>query len=341
MTPFDATGPALPAWPIADRGSPDAADAAGDDVADVDVAAVAAAADVAADDAAADDVVARLAGCGIGAIAVSGSQLVVASGSMGCLRVTDPADPDAGGRVLGAHGSYVPALLARGGALFSGGSDGRILAWRLGADNLSVVVGAHRAGVAAMVATADGDVVSAGHDGYVMSWRKGTPRLLASHRRGVRVAAALASGALVVAGRDGALLCWRSGGGERPVELRQRCREATLAMTPLPSGELVTATGHFGVVRRWRDLSPGGWPDEIGVHGGWVLAVVILDGGRVAAVGGDHVTVWDLRAGREQRIPLDPGMHATKAVALPAGGGLAVLGSCGSFRLVEVADLAA
>ncbi|MGZ4603859.1 MAG: WD40 repeat domain-containing protein [Kineosporiaceae bacterium] len=284
-----------------------------------------------------------LASCGIGAIAASGSWVIVATGSTGRLSAADLADPGCGERALGAHGAYVPALLVRGGVLFSGGSDGRVLAWRLGAEHLSVVVGCHRAGVTAMAVAVDGQILTGGHDGQLVSWSQATARPLATHPGGITAAASLASGALVTAGRDGRMLCWRSGGEggeERPVELRQRRREATLTMAPFGSGELVTASGHLGVVRRWNDLSDGGWPDEVGVHGSWVLALAALDRDRLAAVGGDRVTVWDLRTGREQRIHLDHGMHATEAVALPTGG-LAVLGPCGSLRVVQAADLAA
>ena len=107
--------------------------------------------------------------------------------------------------------------------------------------------------------------------------------------------------------------------------LRQRRREISVAMASADGG-LVTASGQRGVVRLWDDFRNGGWPEELGVHGSWVLALVVLDADRVAAVGGDAVTVWDLATGDSARIPVRHGLHATSAVRLP-NGDLAVAGT--------------
>jgi hypothetical protein len=55
----------------------------------------------------------------------------------------------------------------------------------------------------------------------------------------------------------------------------------------------------------------------------------------VAAVGGDHVTLVDLRSGGTSRIDLEPGLHATSAVAVD-GTHLAVAAPDGRVQVVAV-----
>src|SRR5947209_7440414 len=111
--------------------------------------------------------------------------------------------------------------------------------------------------------------VTAGHDGRVLSWgagtdaAAGTPVLLGTHDGGVEALAATASGSFVTSGRDGRILCWRPGGDGPPVELRQRRRELTPALTVVEGSALVTATGQLGVVQVWQDVADGGRPEEL------------------------------------------------------------------------------
>jgi WD40 repeat protein len=181
--------------------------------------------------------------------------------------------------------------------------------------------------------------VTAGHDGQVVAWQAGGCEVLSTHPGGVEALAVLGSGAVVTAGRDGRLL-HRHPAADAVVELRQRRRETSVAMASLGDGGLVTASGQRGVVRLWDDLTDGGWPEELGVHGGWVLALVLLDDDHVAAVGGDHVTVWHLATGRRTRIGLRAGLHATSAVPLPAGD-LAVAGADPTVEVLTAQELAA
>jgi hypothetical protein len=238
----------------------------------------------------------------------------------------------------------VTALVVCGGLVFSAGCDGLVVLRAVGGtDDLAAVVGCHPAGVTGAGLAPDGRLVTAGHDGRVVAWRSGCPELLTTHAGGVEAVVVLAAGGVVTAGRDGRLLhrhaCGPGGDGST-VELRQRRRELTLAMTPVGRGALLTAGGQRGVVRLWDDLRDGGWPEELGVHGGWVLALAALDADRVAAVGGEHVTVWDLRSGDSERIALGGGLHATAAVALPTGD-LAAADAGGAVEVVPASVLAA
>lgn len=278
-----------------------------------------------------------------GVVTACGSCLVVAGGPGGLIRVVDAADPAAPPRVLGRHGSPVAALAALDGLVFSAGCDGRVLAWRLaGSRRLPVVVGGHAAGVTAAGLAPDGALVTAAHDGQVLAWRRSTPELLGTHAGGVEAVTVLGSGVVVTAGRDGRLVRHGAGTGTAEVgeaiELRQRRREITVAMTGIGRAVLATATGQLGVVRLWEDLSDGARPEILGLHGGWVLALVPLGPGHVAAVGGHRVSVWDLRSGDGQRLELDPPLHAVSGVALDSGD-LAVSGP-GGLRLVPVSRLA-
>ena len=262
---------------------------------------------------------------GSGPLAVCGSCLFLATGVKGDILVVDPARPHGPHRVLGRHGAHVTALMVSGGVLLSAGCDGLLVGRPLpGDENLAAVVGCHTAGITRALAAPDGRLVTAGHDGQVLAWRAGSREILASHPGGVEAVAVLDSGAVVTAGRDGRLLHRHTPGGE-VVELRQRRREISVAMASADGG-LVTASGQRGVVRLWDDFRNGGWAEELGVHGSWVLALVVLDADRVAAVGGDAVTVWDLATGDSARIPVRPGLHATSAVRLP-NGDLAVAGT--------------
>lgn len=272
-----------------------------------------------------------------GPIAACGSCLLVAVGPRGDLFAVDSSRPHAPRRLVGRHGARVTGLVVRGGLVFSSGCDGLVVSRAVGGDDdLAVVVGRHPAGVTATRFAPDGRLVTAGHDGLVLGWRDGLPELLATHDGGVEAVAVLAAGAVVTAGRDGRLLHRFPGGAA--VELRQRRRELTVAVTPVGRTSLLTASGQRGVVRLWDDLGDGGWPEELGVHGGWVLALVTLDADHVAAVGGEQATIWDLRSGDSARVPLRAGLHATSAVALP-GGALAVADADGVVEVLAAARL--
>ena len=269
----------------------------------------------------------------LGPLVAVGDCVAVAAGPAGDIVVTDAAEPIGAGRAVGRHGSRVTALAAGGGLVFSAGADGRVLGHTFGAASaLSVVVGCHRAGVTAVVA-AKGRLVTAGHDGHVLGWGDGTSALLASHRGGIEALALLPAGGVVTAGRDGRLLVHDPAAADRPVELHSRRRLVTLAVTALAGGGVVAASGQRGAVQWW-DLHDEGRPDEVGVHGTWVLALVTPDAGTVAAVGGDHVTFWDLRSGDAVRSALGDGVHATSATVLP-GGRLAVACVDGRVRVVH------
>ena len=263
---------------------------------------------------------------GSGPLAACGACLFLATGSKGDILVVDPARPRGPHRVLGRHGAHVTALVLSGGVLLSAGCDGLLVGRAVsGNDRLAAVLGSHSAGITCALAGPDGRLVTAGHDGQVFARRPGGLEVLATHPGGVEAVAVLDSGDVVTAGRDGRLL-HRRGTGAEVVELRQRRRELTVAMATPGGGCLMTASGQRGVVRLWDDLRDGGWPEELGVHGSWVLALVALDADHVAAVGGDHVTVWDLTTGNAAPIGLRPGLHVTSAVALPTGD-LAVAGT--------------
>ncbi len=275
---------------------------------------------------------------GHGPIAVCGSCLLVAAGPKGDVLAVDPSRPRAPRRVVGRHGAPVTALVASAGLVVSAGCDGLVLGRSVaGTDDLVAVVGNHLAGVTDARLGPDGRLVTAGHDGRALAWRDGAPELVATHHGGIEAVVVLPTGGVVTAGRDGRLLHRDPRGGV--VELRRRRRELILAMTPAAPAGLLTAGGQRGAVRLWDDRGDGGWPEELGVHGTWVLALVTLDDDRVAAVGGDHVTVWDLRSGNDARIPLGRGLHATSAVPLGIGG-LAVADADGAVEVLPASRLA-
>jgi len=277
---------------------------------------------------------------GSGPLAACGSCLFMASGRNGDILAVDPARPHGPHRVLGRHGAPVTALVVAGGVLFSAGSDGLLVGRGVtGGDELAAVVGCHAAGITAAVVAPDGRLVTAGCDGQVLGWRPGHREVLAAHAGGVEAVAVLESGAVVTSGRDGRLLHRHPSAGE-VVELRQHRRELALAITAVGRAGLLTASGQRGVVRLWDDFRDGAWPEELGVHGAWVLALVALDADRVAAVGGEVVTVWDLATGDSTRLPLRPGTHATSAVALPDGD-VAVAGTGAGVEVVPAPRRAA
>jgi hypothetical protein len=289
---------------------------------------------------------------GVTSVASSASYLVAAVGQTGVLRLADLADPaDLAGPgappvTLGAHGAPVQALVACGGTVYSAGCDGRVLGWRLAPASLPVVVGAHRAGVTSAAVAPAGHLVAAGHDGYVLAWTGPVPETLATHPGGVEVLCLLGSGALVTAGRDGRLL-WHdplpraaAGRADAPVELHQRRRELATALAPAGAGGVLTAIGHRGTIRLWTEPAGDPCPEELGIHGAWVLALVTCGDGRVAALGGGHVTVWDLSTGSTTRIGLAPAVHATGGAVLPSGD-LAVTACDGRVEVVETRRWAA
>jgi WD40 domain-containing protein len=278
------------------------------------------------------------AGTGSGPLAACGSCLVTATGPRGDILVVDQGRPDGPHRLVGRHGAEVSALLVAGGVVLSAGSDGFLVGRAVtGDEELAVVVGCHPAGITRALVAPDGRLVTAGHDGQVLAWRPGHREVLATHPGGVEAVAVLGPGSVVTAGRDGRLLHRHPGG---VVELRQRRREITLALASLGRGGLVTAGGQRGAVRLWDELGDGAWPEELGTHGSWVLALVALDAGRVVAVGGQYVTVWDLATGEHTRIALRAGLHATSAVAL-AGGDVAVADAEATVQILPASQLAA
>ncbi len=278
-------------------------------------------------------------GNGTGPVAACGSCLLVAAGPKGDVLAVDPSRPRAPRRVVGRHGAPVTGLVVCGGLVFSAGSDGLVVSRAVaGDDDLAVAVGRHPAGVTRTLLAPDGRLVTAGHDGRVLAWRDAAPELLAAHAGGVEAVAVLAAGAVVTAGRDGRLLHRDPCGEVVELRRRRRRRELTLAVTPAGRASVLTAGGQRGVVLLWDDLGDGGWPEELGVHGGWVLALVPLGADRVAAVGGEHVTVWDLRSGDSTRHGLRDGLHATSAVALPAGD-LAVADAGGVVAVLAASSL--
>ncbi len=272
---------------------------------------------------------------GPGPLAAVGDRVAVARGVTGEILLTDPGGPVPADRVVGRHGSRVTALVAGGGLVFSAGVDGRVLGHTLGSSaTLSVVVGCHGAGVTA-ASSAGSRLATAGHDGQVLAWGDGPATPLASHRGGIEALALLPAGGVVTAGRDGRLLVHGPEGTGAPVELHQRrCRpQLTLAVAAIAGGGVTTASGEHGAVRLW-DLDHPDRPDEAGVHGTWVLALVTPDAGSVAADGGGHVTFRDLQSGAAARVVLGDGVHATAATVLP-GGGLAVGCADGRVRRVD------
>jgi WD40 repeat protein len=276
---------------------------------------------------------------GSGPLAACGSCLFLATGPKGDILVVDPTRPHGPHRVFGRHGAHVTALVVSGGVLLSAGCDGLLLGRAVtGGDGLAAVLGRHGAGITRALVAPDGRLLTAGHDGHVLAWAAGSRKVLATHQGGVEAVAVLDTGAVVTAGRDGRLL-HRATTGAEVVELRQRRRELTVAMTSA-GGSLITASGQRGVVRLWDDLRDGGWPEELGVHRSWVLALVVLDADHVAAVGGDHVTIWDLTTGDATRIGLRPGLHVTSAVSLPTGD-LAVAGTSPTVEVLPARRLAA
>jgi WD40 repeat protein len=276
---------------------------------------------------------------GSGPLAACGSCLFVATGPKGDILVVDPTRPQGPHRVFGRHGAYVTALAVSGGVLLSAGCDGLLVGRAVsGDDGLAAVLGRHAAGITRALVAPDGRLVTAGHDGQVLAWKQGSREVLATHPGGVEAVAVLDSGAVVTAGRDGRLL-HRATTGADVVELRQRRRELTVAMTSV-GGSLMTASGQRGVVRLWDDLGDGGWPEGLGIHGSWVLALVSLDADHVAAVGGDHVTICDLTTGNVTRIGLRPGLHVTSAAPLPTGD-LAVAGTGPTMEVLPARRLAA
>jgi hypothetical protein len=285
------------------------------------------------------DLAPPLPGAGSGPIAACGSCLLVAVGARGDVLAVDPSRPQAPRRVLGRHGARVTGLVVCGGLLFSVGCDGFVVSRAVaGGDDLAVVVGRHPAGVTGALLAPDGHLVTAGHDGRVLAWRRGAPELLAAHAGGVEAVAVLDAGAVVTAGRDGRLLHRHPCGDVAELRQRRCRRELTLAVAPIGGAALLTAAGQRGVVRLWEDLGDDAWPEEFGVHGSWVLALVALDADRVAAVGGEHVTVWDLRSGDSVRHTLGDGLHATSAVALPTGE-LAVADADGVVEVLAASSL--
>ena len=277
---------------------------------------------------------------GGGPLAACGSCLFLATGPKGDVLVVDPARPQGPHRVLGRHGARVSALMVSGGVLLSAGCDGMLVGRAVtGDDGVAAVLAGHTAGITCASVAPDGRLVTAGHDGQVLAWRPGRREVLAGHPGGVEAVAVLGSGAVVTSGRDGRLLHHLRTDAE-VFELRQRRRELTVAMTPVAGGSLMTASGQRGVVRLWDDLRYGGWPEELGVHGSWVLALVVLDADHVAAVGGEQVTVWHLATGNSARIGLRPGLHATSAVALPTGD-LAVAGTDPTVQVLPAQRTAA
>ncbi len=270
----------------------------------------------------------------LGPLVAVGDCVAVAAGPRGEILLTDPTAPAGAGRAVGCHGSRVTALVAGNGLVFSCGADGRVLGHTLGPGSaLSVVVGCHLAGVTA-AAAAGGRLATAGHDGQVLGWGEGNATLLASHPGGIEALALLPTGEVVTAGRDATLLVHDPATSARPVELHERRSrlQLTLAVTAVPGGGVATAGGQHGAVRVW-DLHDSGRPDEVGVHGTWVLALVTPDADSVAAVGGGHVTFWDLRSGDAVRTALGAGVHATSATVLPRGH-VAVACTDGRVRVV-------
>lgn len=137
------------------------------------------------------------------------------------------------------HGGPVSALGAGGGALVSGGFDGRVILWDPGSATARRVERFHDGNVTA-VAVEPGGFVTAGQDGRIAHWRDGQAEPVLSTARGVSPVSALAvAGKQAAAGFfDGQILRLDLVTGARLLQPAHDGRVAGLAF--LPDGALVS-----------------------------------------------------------------------------------------------------
>lgn len=234
--------------------------------------------------------------------------------------------------VLRLHEGAVNAVAALGEDRFAtGGEDGRIAIWRVGATEPETVGLAHSGPIAGLALSRTGEVLaSASWDGTIRAapLAGGDVRILSGHAGPVSAVAWLPEGRLASAGFDGTVRFWPADGSIAEI---QTLGSPVNALAATAEGE-VAAGGADGIVRF---LAPGGAVRaELDVSAGPILALAASPDGAAMAVAtiGRAVAILD-RAGATVRTRLAvPGGPVWALAFAPDGSDLLTGGSDGAVR---------
>ena len=253
--------------------------------------------------------------------------------------------PDGGKLTPDGHGGLrAVAVSADGRHAVSGGGDGTVRVWDLGAGALLHMLAGHDRGVGAVAVSADGRrAVSGGGDGTVRVWDSDSGsalHTLTGHDRwvhtpdgrgGVRAVAISADGRHAVSGgTDWTVRVWSLDSGAARRRLAGHDRGVG-AVAVSADGSRAVSGGGDGRVLVW-DVGTGALLLMLTGHDHGVGAVAVsADGSRAVSGGDGRVQVWDLDTGA--LLHTLTGHNGTAGtVAISADGRRAVFSGGGTIR---------
>ena len=271
------------------------------------------------------------------ALAATPDGAVAISGSFDQSAIVWALDRGAALQVLRFHDGAVNAVASLpDGRFLTGGEDGRIALWRVGAPEPLRVIEGHEGPVVGLAVSPDGArAASASWDGTarVTPMEGGGARVLKGHQGNVNAVAFHADGRVVTAGYDGTLRLWPQGDDESPATITLPAPLNAVAVAA--DGEIVAA-GADGVVRVVAADRQGRREVEAGPTPTIALALS-ADGATIAAASiGGSVALIDRASATVKAQLVGPGLPVWSLAFRP---GSHELLTGGSDRLVRRWDV--
>ncbi len=218
------------------------------------------------------------------------------------IRIWDPGFANEIPVVLSGHTKDIALLVPlSGGRLASADHGGEVRVWDLAdPDAEPAVYSGHDDSVWDLIELDDGRLATASSDATVQIWDptspQATPDVFAGHREGIHDLARLADGRLASASLDETVQIWSPDDLANATVFRHG--ELLDLVVVFDDGRIATAAG-FGAlgnvtVRIWPSDDPTSTPIEYDAHTSDVVALHLLDDGRIATASQDGTLhVWD------------------------------------------------